>query len=39
VQCKRLASLLGATYRELPLAGGHRWMLGRADLLARTLAG
>jgi pimeloyl-ACP methyl ester carboxylesterase len=37
--CRRLAHLLGATYRELPLAGGHMWMLGRADLLSRTLAG
>lgn len=39
---RRLASLLGARYRELELAGGHMWMLREgtrfADELARALA-
>jgi pimeloyl-ACP methyl ester carboxylesterase len=33
-----LADALGAEYRELTLAGGHMWMLGAHELLARVLA-
>jgi pimeloyl-ACP methyl ester carboxylesterase len=34
---RRIAELLGARYRELDLEGGHVWMFGRWDLLAREL--
>jgi pimeloyl-ACP methyl ester carboxylesterase len=33
-----LAHALGAEYRELPLAGGHMWMLGERDRFARILS-
>jgi pimeloyl-ACP methyl ester carboxylesterase len=36
--CRRIAELLGATYRQLDLAGGHMWMLRRWDLLAHELS-
>lgn len=36
--CRRSADLLGARYRELPLAGGHMWMLGAWPALAAELA-
>jgi pimeloyl-ACP methyl ester carboxylesterase len=36
--CRRAADLLGARYRELPLAGGHMWMLDAWPTLAAELA-
>jgi pimeloyl-ACP methyl ester carboxylesterase len=36
--CRRIASMLGARYRELPLAGGHTWMLSAWPVLAAELA-
>jgi pimeloyl-ACP methyl ester carboxylesterase len=36
---RRMAELLGARYRELDLEGGHVWMFGRWDVLARELDG
>ncbi len=35
--CRRIAELLGGTYRELHAAGGHVWMFGSWHLLAREL--
>ena len=35
---RRVACLLGASYRELELEGGHMWMLSAWPLLARELA-
>jgi len=35
---RALADALGADYRELALAGGHMWMLGACDQLARVLS-
>jgi homoserine acetyltransferase len=36
--CRSIADLLGAAYRELPLGGGHMWMLGAWPRLAHELA-
>jgi hypothetical protein len=36
--CRRAAGLLGASYRELTLDGGHMWMLRAWPQLARILA-
>lgn len=36
--CRRIASMLGAQYRELSLTGGHMWMLSAWPLLAAELA-
>jgi pimeloyl-ACP methyl ester carboxylesterase len=36
--CRRAALLLGATYRELALAGGHMWMLRNWSLFRDELA-
>jgi pimeloyl-ACP methyl ester carboxylesterase len=36
--CQRAALLLGATYRELALAGGHMWMLRNWSLFRDELA-
>jgi pimeloyl-ACP methyl ester carboxylesterase len=38
-QCRETAGLLGATYRELDLPGGHMWMLGSWRALRAELAG
>ena len=35
--CRRQAQLLGARYRQLPLVGGHMWMLARPEHLAAVL--
>jgi pimeloyl-ACP methyl ester carboxylesterase len=35
--CRRLATTLGATYRELDVEGGHVWMLHRPELLRAEL--
>ncbi len=35
--CRRAASLLGARYHELPIEGGHMWMLRSWPLLAQLL--
>jgi len=35
--CRRAAGLLGATYRELTVEGGHMWMLSAWPALARML--
>ncbi len=35
--CRRAAGLLGGTYRELDLPGGHIWMLDRPPVLAALL--
>jgi pimeloyl-ACP methyl ester carboxylesterase len=35
--CRRAASLLGARYREVPVEGGHMWMLGRGERLGSEL--
>jgi pimeloyl-ACP methyl ester carboxylesterase len=37
--CRLAAALLGARYRELPLDGGHMWMLRAWPRLAAELAG
>jgi surfactin synthase thioesterase subunit len=36
--CRQVATLLGASYRELALEGGHMWMLLDWGLLERELA-
>jgi len=36
--CRRASRLLGSTYVELPLAGGHMWMLGAWPSFLRLLA-
>lgn len=38
-QCRRVARLLGASYRELCLEGGHMWMLDEWTLFSGLLAG
>ncbi len=38
-QCRQVAELLGATYRELRLDGGHMWMLDEWRLFSGLLAG
>jgi surfactin synthase thioesterase subunit len=35
--CRRAAALLGARYQELPVEGGHLWMLTRWPVLAEVL--
>lgn len=35
--CKRIAELLGSVYRELPLPGGHMWMLRAWPRMRREL--
>jgi pimeloyl-ACP methyl ester carboxylesterase len=35
--CRRAAELMGATYEELHIGGGHVWMYGRWPSLANTL--
>lgn len=35
--CRRAAALLGASYQDLPLDGGHMWMLRRWPVLASVL--
>jgi pimeloyl-ACP methyl ester carboxylesterase len=35
--CRRQAQLLGARYRQLPLLGGHMWMLAGPEHLAAVL--
>jgi len=36
-QCRRAAKLLGASYHELELEGGHMWMLLDWSVLEREL--
>ncbi len=36
--CRRIAELLGSVYRELPLPGGHMWMLRAWPRMQRELA-
>jgi pimeloyl-ACP methyl ester carboxylesterase len=36
-QCRRVAELLGGRYQELPIEGGHMWMLTRWPVLAQVL--
>jgi pimeloyl-ACP methyl ester carboxylesterase len=36
-QCRRIAELAGAEYRQLDVEGGHLWFLRRPDLLAAEL--
>jgi pimeloyl-ACP methyl ester carboxylesterase len=38
-QCREVARLLGATYREIRSAGGHMWMLDEWALFSGLLAG
>lgn len=35
--CRRAAFLLGASYRELAITGGHVWMLSDGERLATEL--
>jgi pimeloyl-ACP methyl ester carboxylesterase len=35
--CRQTARLLGARYQELPIEGGHMWMLERWPILAQVL--
>ena len=35
--CRRIAELLGASYRELDAAGGHIWMIAEPRRLADEL--
>jgi pimeloyl-ACP methyl ester carboxylesterase len=35
--CRRMAALLGASYRELEARGGHIWMIAEPRLLSRAL--
>ena len=37
--CRRLAALLGASYRELDAPGGHIWMIAEPELLTDALTG
>jgi homoserine acetyltransferase len=36
--CRRLADLLGASYREVRAPDGHIWMITHPELLAAELA-
>jgi len=39
VHCRRIAELLGGTYREHVSEGGHMWMFGRWGAFAAELSG
>jgi pimeloyl-ACP methyl ester carboxylesterase len=38
-RCRRVSKELGSRYVELPLGGGHMWMLGASSQFARVLEG